>query len=180
MNRLTRVGVGVAAISLGYAAVTAVAAVEPDSVTAPPGARVSIPERSAVDRAAVESALGRGVEVAALKTRSLPPHLQVPEGADSMDEGLWHMGSEKWGSVRVYRYSKPVDVKVRNWRSARAFVGHAKPHFAMDRYGVEGLTEVSVYIDVDGNVVAVQPTDYAALTEASFERNPSGAEEVGD
>jgi hypothetical protein len=139
-----------------------------------------MPVHSAQDRGLVADALGSTVAEAATKTRLLPEQLQVPAGAALMQEGLWHLGPTKWGSVRVYYYATPTDVAPRQWRTARTFQGDRQPHFAVDSYGVVGLREVSVYVDVNGDVVAVQPTDYEGLSDIKIERNPVGAQEVGD
>lgn len=125
--------------------------------------------------------MGRTARVeGAVRTAQLEPSLRLPAGADSMDEGLWHRGSDRWGTVRIYRFSEPLDVAPRQWRQARTFEGSSGPAFALDRFGVQGLLEVSAYVDTAGRVVAVMPTGYESLTDVEMSENPPGAVEPGD
>lgn len=186
MDSLARIGVGLAAIAVCFGATQAVATSGgaggqpiPKGNGASADAKL-VPEFTPEDTARSARALGVTPGKSSGMAKNLAPDLQIPEGATSMQEGLWHYGPRKWGTVRVLQYAKPIDIAPRNWRQARTYIGKGDPSFLTDRFGVTGLKELSVYVGINGKVVAVMPTDYTGFTQVKMAPNLANTKEVGD
>jgi hypothetical protein len=166
--KLARVGVGILVLSASFAGAAAWADGDngPDVYLRSTPAQVPGLDGAAVTRA--NAVLGSEASKAPTRLASSPAELQVPPGATSYRDGVWHIGAKKLGMVRIFEYAKPVDVSSRAWTMNRTVESKSEPLLEKYTYAAVGVREVAVFMNQAGKVVSVMPTAYDRLDGADF------------
>jgi hypothetical protein len=125
------------------------------------------PDITNADKSAAKSAIGKttGASSGAYKRLGLV----IPGSPSLQNEGVWHVGNNKLGVVREYVYSLPINLPVQDWQITRQLKGASSYKLGAPSFGVIGLQRIQVYVDLrKGDVVAIEPVEFEALTDVTL------------